>query len=241
MAVIERGRRSLKGQANRYLGISFFYLGLIFLYGIYVFEKVILLTMNPWLHLLPLFWLIGLCLYFKKYKKFLAGAKGEKSLLKQLKKLPNNYYVFTNFRIKKKHCIDEIDFIVVGENGVFVLEAKNHVGRISGNSEASHWRQEKKKYKGKIKVQAMTNPIKQTKKHMGNVAQMLTKQNFYLYICGIVVFTNPNAFITAQSKDVFMIKGCKRVNQFILSFCPRKKLETAEVAAIVQYLKSVKL
>ena len=77
--------------------------------------------------------------YLEKDKNLLAGAIGEQRVVEELKKLPNTYHVINGFRriIKPAlHKRDEsgqmdyissiqIDHIVVGSSGVFVIETKN--------------------------------------------------------------------------------------------------------------------
>jgi len=64
-----------------------------------------------------------------------SGACGEAKVLNELKKLNNNYHVFCDLRINMPHYITyngeknlqsaQIDFVVVGRSGVFVIEVKN--------------------------------------------------------------------------------------------------------------------
>jgi len=78
----------------------------------------------------PLFWLIRRELdgWVRDYCSFKKGLKGSGAIWYELHKLPKEYDVY-------QHCIfpgrtADIDFVVVGPAGVFVIEVKSHDGKI---------------------------------------------------------------------------------------------------------------
>jgi hypothetical protein len=48
------------------------------------------------------------------------GAKGESAALEKLEKLPSDFHIFCDVKIKR-----QMDFVVVGPTGIFVIEVKN--------------------------------------------------------------------------------------------------------------------
>lgn len=66
---------------------------------------------------------------FKLYKsdKFYRGRKGEEMIFYDLVKLPNSYLIFQDIKIGDK---GNIDFVVVGPSGVYIIEVKSHKGNI---------------------------------------------------------------------------------------------------------------
>jgi len=62
------------------------------------------------------------------YKRATRGLKGEQWVFEELSKLPSNYSVFRN--IKVKEYLD-VDLVVVGPTGVFAVEVKNVGGYIT--------------------------------------------------------------------------------------------------------------
>ncbi|MFA5031010.1 MAG: nuclease-related domain-containing protein [Patescibacteria group bacterium] len=79
----------------------------------------------------PLFWLV-----LRMYKKYLSesdkyhrGRKGEGAIWYELQKLNNQYHVYQDAVIKGNQW--NIDFIVLGPKGLFVVEVKSHTGNIT--------------------------------------------------------------------------------------------------------------
>ena len=63
---------------------------------------------------------------------------GEKEALEVLKNLPDNWYVVPNKIIVRPNASTrEIDFIVIGERNIFVIEEKSWAGTFTGNQ--THW------------------------------------------------------------------------------------------------------
>ena len=60
--------------------------------------------------------------------QFYRGDYGEKQVRKTLKKLPDNFSVFEDVRVGDKK--GNIDFIVVGPTGLFLLEVKSFSGSV---------------------------------------------------------------------------------------------------------------
>jgi len=78
-----------------------------------------------------------------------SGIKGEQRSSDIIETLPNGYEVFTSLHIQTKQGNRaEYDQIIVGDNGLFVIEVKNHNGNIVGNEEDSTWTQHKVGRKG---------------------------------------------------------------------------------------------
>lgn len=60
--------------------------------------------------------------------KFYKGRWGEKDIKRELGKLPDTYHVFQGVTIG--HNKGDIDFVVLGPNGIFPIEVKSHRGDI---------------------------------------------------------------------------------------------------------------
>jgi len=81
----------------------------------------------------PLFWFV-----YKKAKKhkresdnYYYGRKGEYAIFYELKKLTNSYLIFQDIKIPNGK--GNIDFVVLGPTGIFLIEAKSHSGNITFN------------------------------------------------------------------------------------------------------------
>jgi hypothetical protein len=82
-------------------------------------------------------------LNIRKFSTLSSGVDGENVAKRAIKKLPDSYHVFRNLHLEHEGKECEIDFLVVGNNGIFAVEVKNHNGRISGDANAEYWEQEK--------------------------------------------------------------------------------------------------
>lgn len=237
MAAIHKGKRTLNKQANQYLMTSVICAGLIAAYGFMLAKPEAAQQMHPLFHILPVLWFWGIFHYYKKFRSFRAGAAGESDLLDALRRLPNQYHVFTNFVIEEKGIRDEADFVVVGGNGVFVIEGKNYCGRISGAEGDVEWEQRKFAAGGKEVFKRIPNPVKQAHWHVVNVARLLKKRDLRAEVSGMLVFTNSNAQLDAHADHMRIVRGTGRVNDLILSYKPQRKLDKSMVKEIVQSLK----
>jgi len=237
VAKVHRGKKTLSRQSRQYLLSAFVCTGLIGVYGFMIFRLGGELSINPLFHLLPVIWLMGIFYYCRQYRIFQAGARGENEILTYVRNLPNQYHVFSNFVIKEKRIHDEADFIIVGENGVFVVEGKNHLGKIVGTEDDIEWKQYKFGQKGKQHTKNMMNPIKQTKWHRLNIEGMLRQSGFRISVVPLLVFTNTAVQLEIASSEVFVLKGSKYVNDYILRYRPQRKLDKHMIKDIVALLE----
>lgn len=114
------------------------------------------------------------------------GKEGESRLIEFLRNaLPDDYVAFTGVPVKN----GDIDCLIVGPNGIFALEVKNHRGVIIFNGET--WKQVKTGKRGGIYEGIINNPGKQILSAIRFLKEeMKTEGLGNLYIRGIVVFTN---------------------------------------------------
>lgn len=67
------------------------------------------------------------------YSSFRKGLKGAGAIWHELHNLPDTYDVYQHCKLPGR--TDDIDFIVVGPTGVFVVEVKSHGGKIEFNGD----------------------------------------------------------------------------------------------------------
>jgi len=69
----------------------------------------------------------GLLYYgFNKNKSWSKGIKGESTIAEYLNQLPKNYFVFND--VKFPGSYGNLDHVVIGPNGIYVIETKNYKG-----------------------------------------------------------------------------------------------------------------
>ena len=62
-----------------------------------------------------------------------AGKRGEKIAFDVLNCLPEEYCIYENICVTYNGKTSELDNIIVGPTGIFIVEVKNHKGIISGD------------------------------------------------------------------------------------------------------------
>jgi hypothetical protein len=150
--------------------------------------------------LLSLAPLIGFYFYLRKYRIYSGGWTGEKQVAKLLtSKLNDDYYLLNDLYL----CDGggDIDHIVLGPNGVFVLETKNWSGKISCSGD--EWqRVGKRNFSG--------SPSRQVKRNAAKIKQIIDNspnlRPLGIWVEGIVVFTNNPVTLHVNNPTVPILK-----------------------------------
>ncbi len=128
--------------------------------------------------------LVAFYFYLRKYHIYNGGWQGEKQVAKLLSNtLSDDYYLLNDLYLRDGG--GDIDHIVLGPNGVFVLETKNWSGSISCNGD--EWqRAGKRNFSG--------SPSRQVKRNAAKIKQLIDNspnlRQLGIWVEGIVVFTN---------------------------------------------------
>ena len=131
----------------------------------------------------------GLVIYtlslWKRGKARRSGKRGEKMVAKELGRLKKKDYIVINDMMlpAANGRTSQIDHVVVSTRGIFVIETKNHAGRISGGEHAQYWHQN-------LSSQSRTfyNPLLQNRSHLRAIRRILPKMNGDVFST-MVVFT----------------------------------------------------
>jgi hypothetical protein len=105
-------------QGLYYLGIAVFGVLLIVI-GIYE-----LLLINLWGSAFVFVGIFAAILGYGNGRNWIVGAHGESIVSKQLQRLPESYYIFNDVTPPRNR--GNIDHVVVGPTGIFVIETKNY-------------------------------------------------------------------------------------------------------------------
>lgn len=192
-----------------------------------------------------LFFILFAFLYFKnqtQIKILKHGLKGEKKALKQLSKLPKDYFVFTDLNINVDNRCSQIDHVVVGYNGVFVIETKNLKGVVEGLSDDRVVKQRKVGRNGGEYSKKIYNPIKQVSTHVYRVSELLKREDIRIWIQGMVFFVNDEATIKLNSEEIPVFSssdmGDRRILEYIINYRNRDgKLSKGIQEEIVNILR----
>ena len=131
--------------------------------------------------------------FLRKYEDYKKGLQGEKQVIEQLRSLNDQYSLINDIKFPNNY--GNIDHIVLAPNGIFVLETKNHSGKIVCNGD--EWSQQYKKtvlrrnprpvpYRFSPSVQVRMNAMR-----IKEVIDSLDKfKSLRIWVQGVVVFTN---------------------------------------------------
>ena len=123
--------------------------------------------------------------WWRRGKARRSGKRGEKMVAKELGRLKKKDYIVINDLMlpSSNGRTSQIDHVVVSTRGIFVIETKNHAGRISGGEHAQYWQQH-------LSSQSRTfyNPLLQNRGHLRAIRRLLPKIDAELFST-MVVFT----------------------------------------------------
>jgi hypothetical protein len=136
------------------------------------------------------------CLNYKK------GIRGEKEVTATLRKLNDSYYLLNDVVLYPK--VGNIDHIVLGPNGIFVIETKNYKGEIScyGDKWQRHYNE-------------ITYPLssisKQAKRNAMIVRRFLGENDHSglfktIWVNALVVFVNPHVELVLRKPTLPVLR-----------------------------------
>lgn len=137
--------------------------------------------------------------YQRKYYIYKSGRQGEKAVINTLgHSLSDDYYLINGVYLKGGG--GDVDHIVLGPSGVYVLETKNWSGRIICNGD--QWQRTGKKIK--------SNPSLQVKRNAQKVRKIIDASSafrgFNIWVEGLLVFTNAHADLSISNPSVTIIR-----------------------------------
>lgn len=132
----------------------------------------------------------------------------------------------------------EVDFVVVGPNGVFIIEVKNNNSQIVGSEEELEWVVHKVGRKGTPYTASMRNPVKQVKSQICALNNFTKERGYKVWIEGVVFFSNPNSSLAFKGKPSVPILQYSGLTDYILSHKP--KYAPANLDKVVQDLVAIK-
>lgn len=124
-----------------------------------------------------------------------AGLSGEATTAAVISALPETYCGFQSLRVTYDGKTSELDMVVTGPTGVFIIETKNMNGTIIGDYDAPYWTQQKVGRKGTPYSGQLYSPVKQVKTHVYRLANFLRREKINTYVETMVYFSNPNSIV----------------------------------------------
>jgi len=186
---------------------------------------------------IPLFFLISLYSlvltlplvykFYYAYSNYKRGLKGEEAVIEALSCLSDDYYLIND--VKLPNLRGNIDHILLGPNGIFVIETKNYSGTIECDGDS--W----KRIVGE-KEYEIPSPSKQVKRNAMALKRALeyVLERKISQVEEVVVFTNPDVIILFSNPTVTVLsveKLCDYVKSRELVVFSREELD--QIAQVI--------
>ncbi len=176
----------------------------------------------------------------KKLGILSSGVRGEEQALAVLKKLPKDFTIITNPVIYNRGVALELDFVVIGKNGVFIVETKNYRGIISGKTSKSTWKQVKHGKNDKLYEKEVNNPVKQAYRQKKRMLEMFRDFDITADVYPIVYFVDSHSelkILDDANTGVQIFNKEKRLLDYIVNTEGRHTVSSSELSKIVRFFK----
>jgi hypothetical protein len=194
------------------------------------------------LALIPLAYLLGVYSY-KSYLTWVGGSAGEELVSKSLMGLDDSYLLINGVVVPPNR--GDTDHIILGPNGVFVIESKNYGGRISCDGDA--WRKSKvvRGVSQNLEIGSPSNQLKRNAKVLKDFLLAHQEEVFggkapHLWVHGLLVFTNSDAELELHNPSVDVVELdelCGRILSAKSEFLLSPKQVEAMGGVIVRYCR----
>jgi hypothetical protein len=96
----------------------------------------------------------------------------------------------------------EADFVIVGNNGVFIIENKDYRGEIQGDATAANWELHKIGIGGTPYTKSCRNPVRQVRVYVTLLSRLLAMRNIKVRITPLVSLSQNNSLDGINSPRV---------------------------------------
>lgn len=170
-----------------------------------------------------------------------SGLAGQRMVEETLSVLDDSYTLINNLSLPFKNC--DIDHVLIGPKGVFLLETKHYKGEVSCIGD--RWEYQKIGRNGGVYRGYISNPSRQLKRNIWELKTYLDKKSkkllyqnsFPYWIQGVVVFTNEDVLVRTKDETVVIVTLDQLVG-FIKSF-KNEPLQSKELSNIVKMFKEL--
>ena len=248
MAKTVRIKSELKSNKNKafwHMSFALFFTFIFASVGVVMLYAILIENLTLHIAFPCMFLALSLVLYYvyitkkKEYEVLNSGVKGEQQTFEILKKLPKDFTVITNPVIHNRGSVNELDFVVIGTNGVFVIETKNYRGIITGKTSAQNWKQIKHG-KNKTYEKEVKNPAKQAYRQGRRMAEMFIDVGISADIFPILYFVDNRSElkITDDAEiNVAIINSENDLLDYITKSKGKHIVDESESAEIIRFFK----
>lgn len=204
-----------------------------------VLISVFLLEITYYLALVPIGILLIWGMMLLNHLEILRfGMQGEKEVLDLLDRLPGSYKVLSDVHIVDGDKSSQIDFVIVGKNGVFIMESKHIKGVITGKEDDNYIQRIKTSKSGDKYYKKVFNPVRQISGHKIGMDVFLKKKGIRATAFPILYFSN-DCIVNVKSKKVKIITEPVLVIDYIKRYNESKYLSDKVQQQIIDELSKL--
>lgn len=217
---------------------DFIFGALLFVLGIGAMVLISDFGMKPTLWILaPLVGLMIPGAYFVlAFKSEQRLVKRDDLTLKALSGLSDRYTVLRNVYIPYKREILECHFVVVGDNGVFIVEANNSQGAIHESKDQRYWLNYRTGKNSRLFVRAIANQRALVDYKIVGLAKYLMRYGIHVYAQGIVYFPRKKSDVNLLNHRA-VFDDPTELKNYITNFPPRLEVDELKKEKIEKLLK----
>lgn len=174
--------------------------------------------------------------YCKDVNACQKGITGEEKVISALKNLDDKYYLINDITLQQPY--GNIDHILLGPNGIFVIETKNYNGIIECDGDEWHRLYESRKGPRYFMI---TSPSKQVKRNAVGLKKFLSEvvdiveNKPYLFINGVLVFTEHDVDLKLNNPTVPVLKA-EKLPDYINDFKTNNQFTNDELKSIAKLI-----
>lgn len=135
----------------------------------------------------------------------LAGVEGEATVLQRLEQLPGDFLLLNRVRLPDAMLTNrerELDFIVAGPTGLWVIEVKNTPGHVRVQPNEKHWPLARRAGCGsRPSWNAMPNPIPQVREQVAALERWLLQHGVTERATPVVVLAHPEVALSDADRS----------------------------------------
>src|SRR5215467_10192323 len=166
----------------------------------------------------------------RDWESLLPVKKGQSRAPSALKSLSNDYLLLSDLALPE-YGVD-IDYLVIGPNGLFIIEVKNYSGYVRCNQD--QWA---------VKTRRMNSLSKQAKRNSmalrSAIASLYSGKRIAVpYVTPLLVFANPEARLRLRQPTIAVLR-LHEVAEFIRNYTPKRQITPEERRRIVHHLVSL--
>lgn len=170
-------------------------------------------------------------------RKILASESGKRSVHDTLQELPAEYEVLENVLVPVPNSGSqvELNFVVVGPNGAFMIKSRSFSGHVEGGEKAEYWTLTKNVLDdcGRQKFppqQIPNNDFKSLNRAGMLLGEALEARKARVWLSGIVVMALDNDCSDIATR-IIPVLPLSEINQYIRNFVPKYKIRDPKATA----------